>query len=74
MAQQFSVVMGQAFRDSLPRQLEKLGGRVLEVNPDYTTVEVVVSFPGDDDWSPDLLQAELWQEWPMCSIGVGKWH
>jgi len=60
--------MGQAFYESLPEELRRMGGEVVYVDHGPTEVRVLVRFQRAR--TADNLQARLWDTWPACSIGV----
>jgi hypothetical protein len=62
-----AVTMGQAYHESLPRELRALGGRVSRVEREATEVTVYASFAKLD---ARAVQNKLWAVWPACWIQV----
>ena len=62
--------MGQAYRDALPAHVRKLGGRVWSVRQDSSSTVVTVTATFYKGQTARQVQDLLWDEWPMCSIGV----
>lgn len=64
------ITMGQAFKDDLAALVKLRGGRVWSARLDETSTgcEVVATFYRLR--TTEQVQDLVWQEWPMCSVGV----
>lgn len=65
----FTIEMGQAYRDVLPKTVREIGGRVWWRRLDSSTTLVYVRATFYGKTSRDVQDA-LWERFPMASVGV----
>jgi len=66
----FELTMGQAWHDELQRGVERIGGKVLGAEYDYSSTLVVVRASFPEPATARAVQKALFAEFPGPSIGV----